>query len=163
MSGRSSQTAGDGSPSSMQLEPFMTPRTLSPSPPRSRAATRLIDSDVFVILIALVVAGLAQVMLITEPERVDLAVANPTPFTITVQLEDADGVLPLASIRDGETARLVDVIDQGDRWTFTFASQGRDAGSVRVDRDTLAAAGWQLEIPAAVTDRLEQQGATPNP
>ena len=104
------------------------------------------------------VAGL--VMTAAEPARVDqLSVTNPTDHEIGVRV----GNQQLADVQAGTIRRYDGVLDQGQRWVFTFASQGIEAGAIEIDRSELAGADWTVVIPDDVVDTLRSAPIEPAP
>lgn len=96
-------------------------------------------------------------------ERV--SVVNDSPYDIHVEVtgEERAGWLSVTTADHGATGLGLEVIDQGPIWIFRFTAQGRGGGELRVLRGDLQQAGWTIEVPDAVIDRLRQAGATPTP
>jgi hypothetical protein len=136
----------------------LTPQTLMRRP-RSRPRAARIARFLPIVLI-----GVALTLLLSwalhGPDFVDrITVANPNAFDVDVDVAGSDGrLLDLKYVTAGKTAVVHDVIDQGDTWTFHFSFGGTDAGTLRVDRATLANTGWSVEIPKEVQTRLEAAG-----
>jgi hypothetical protein len=104
------------------------------------------------------VAGL--VMTAAEPARVDqLSVTNPSDHEIGVRV----GNLQLADVQAGTTRQYRGVFDEGQRWSFTFASQGIEAGAIEIDRSELAGDDWTVVIPDDVIDTLRAAPIEPVP
>jgi hypothetical protein len=104
------------------------------------------------------VAGL--VMTAAEPARVDqLSITNPSDHEIRVRV----GNLQLADVQAGTTRQYRGVFDEGQRWTFTFASQGIEAGAIEIDRSELAGDDWTVVIPDDVVHTLRSAPIEPVP
>jgi hypothetical protein len=71
--------------------------------------------------------------------------------------------MPMSTAHRRSTTSAVDVIDQGDMWTFRFRAQGRPAGELHLQRDELEAADWAVEIPTSTEQTLADAGAQPPP
>lgn len=116
-------------------------------------------------VIGALVVLVAGLLLGREQAFVDrIAIVNRSPYEMVVDVRGAADPtwLPLAIV-DRETTFAVDeVLDQGDRWTFRFMAQGRDAGTVTLRRSQLQTSSWRITVPAAVVARLEAQGAPPS-
>jgi hypothetical protein len=115
------------------------------------------------LLAALALVALAAVM--RGPGFVDeVTVVNESPFDVHVDVRSPDGpVLGLGTVPREREIRFTSVLDQGDTWSFTFASAGLDGGTVEVPRNSLERDGWRLTIPATTTSRLDQAGLSPAP
>lgn len=113
------------------------------------------------VVLAIAAAGLAR-----GPEFVPrVAVVNPTPYEISVDVQGGpgEGWVALGYVDQDATTAVHDVLDQGGRWTFRFQAQGRDGGRVTMTRASLARADWRLAVPDEVEARLRQAGAPPSP
>ena len=90
---------------------------------------------------------------------------NPTSYALGIEVTGAreDGWTDLATAERERTTEVRDVVDPGKTWIFRFESQGVDGGELRLSKDELARAGWKVEIPASVGDRLAEKGAPPTP
>jgi len=98
------------------------------------------------------------------PSRVELTVANPTSWDVSVTLRGPDGDrLPLDVLGRRSGAReYTEVVDLGDRWTFVFSHRGT-AVEVPMTRDDLVEVGWQVDVPRSLAERLESEGVAPSP
>jgi hypothetical protein len=112
-----------------------------------------------------VVALLAVAIAMRGPDFVDqVMVVNDSPFDVHVDVRRPGGpVLGLGTVPREREIRFTSVLDQGDTWTFSFASAGHDGGTIEVSRSALERDGWRLTIPATTTSRLEQAGLSPAP
>ncbi len=132
----------------------------------ARSIGHYLRADAVAIVIAIASVLVVGVVLLDGPARINrLTLTNPTEYDVSVQLaSSADGaVLPLAVLGQRSTRDIRDVIDQGDSWVFRFRAQGQDAGDLTITRDALAAAGWQVTVPATVTSQLQALGVPPSP
>ena len=100
-------------------------------------------------------------LLALPPSVPHLRIDNPSKFDLWVAVTSGghDGWMGVGSSRRNTTTRFDDVIDQGDVWIFRFSAQAESATEVRVTRSELESAGWQLTVPAGVSDDLRAQGA----
>ena len=100
------------------------------------------------------------------PPVVDqLTVKNHSQYSLTIAITtDAhDDWTLVGTVRWGTTETFSDVVDQGDMWVFRFAAQGKVGGELRVPREQLEEAGWQLEVPPRIAAKLESLGAPFSP
>ena len=99
------------------------------------------------------------------PATVDeVTIVNDTPYDVHVDVRGPGGpVLGLGTVPRGRSISFTTVLDQGDRWSFTFTAGGRDGGTVEVSRDDLEREGWTLAVPATVASRLEGTDLPPSP
>ncbi len=113
------------------------------------------------------VTGLVAVgQLTVSPTFVNrIEVVNPTRYTLEIDATDAshDGWTSVTIADRHATTTAEEVIDQGSVWILRFSAQGGDGGQLRVTRDQLMRAGWQVRIPTTVADRLERAGRPPTP
>lgn len=138
----------------------MTAPTLQspPAPPTERRPVA--EWIALVVVVGLLVV--TMVLLVRGPEFVHhVAVTNRSNLQIDVDVTGAqrDGWLAVAIARPNGSVTTREVVDQGDTWIFRFRSGGHYGGELRVNRDKLARAGFTIEIPQRVTDRLEQVNA----
>ena len=132
----------------------------------ARSIGRFLGADAVAIVIAIASVLVIGVVLLDGPARIDrLTVANPTDYDVTIQLATSpNGAwLPLAVLGQRSTRDFRDVIDQGDDWVFRFRAQGQDAGDVTISLADLAAAGWQMTIPASAATQLQALGVPASP
>jgi hypothetical protein len=117
-----------------------------------------------VVAAAAIAAGVALAFL-RPPATVDaISVTNATDYDIAIDVRGAEGGwMPLSTAHRNSTTSAVEVIDQGDTWTFRLRAQGRPAGELHLQRDDLEAAGWAVEIPASTEQTLAEAGAQPPP
>src|SRR5690606_25165261 len=99
-----------------------------------------------------------------EPEYVEqVTVANTTGYGVQVDVRGSEdgGRLLLGWVPGvGERSTRL-VLHQGDEWRFTFRYAGTEAGELLVTEDDLEAAGWRIEVPDDVADRLSAAGLEP--
>jgi hypothetical protein len=132
----------------------------------ARTLGRYVRLDALAIVIAIAAVLIVGIFLLDGPARVKhLTVDNPTDYDVSIQLASSpDGAwLPFAVLGLHATREFHDVVDQGDTWVFRFRAQGQDAGDLTISRDDLAAAGWQVTVPANVTTQLQQLGVPTSP
>lgn len=109
-----------------------------------------------------IIGGLGPVLLRapTVVERISFVNRGPYDIRVEVTGEPEQGWMGVTTARRRTTSVALEVIDQGPIWVFRFSAQGIDAGRLRVTRDELRQAGWTVEIPEAVIDRLRDAGAS---
>lgn len=132
----------------------------------ARTFGQYFPADAVAIVIAIAAVLIVGVVLLQGPARVSrVTIDNPTDYEVSIQLAPStDGAwLPLAVLGLHATREFHDVVDQGDTWVFRFRAQGQDAGDLTISRGDLAAAGWQITVPASVTTRLQQLGVPTSP
>jgi hypothetical protein len=100
------------------------------------------------------------------PPRVDrITIANPTGYDLNVDVSapERSGWLPVAIVEARSEEVTEEVIDQGEVWVFRFSHWGDPVGELSITRDELEGAGWGLEVPEEVEERLQQMGRPPPP
>ncbi len=118
---------------------------------------------------AAVVGGIAAVVLasssLSASAVVDrVTIVNPTPYQLNVELGavGSRGSFDIGTV-SRETELVVEqVFDPGSRWILRFSYAGVSAGEVDVLRGDLADAGWRVEIPLVIGDRLRDEGFAPS-
>jgi hypothetical protein len=142
-----------------------TPITQPAGTARHHRLRSTLGSDWFAIVLACLVGLAVANLLLDDPDRVDVEIANPTVYALSVEVagDERDGWQPTARLGPGATRTIQDVLDQGEVWVFRFGGQGGDGGELAVTRQDLERADWHLDIPTAVGDRLAAQGAPPTP
>jgi hypothetical protein len=117
------------------------------------------------LIVAVAIALAVALCLPHAPPTVDVVVANPTEFELTVEATSAhrDGWTTVGVVEAHTTMPIDDVIDQGGTWILRFAGQGRGGGELRLDRSDLEQGSWRIEVPARVGDRIRGQGGAPSP
>ncbi|MCU1429324.1 MAG: hypothetical protein JWL83_3324 [Actinomycetia bacterium] len=133
---------------------------------RSRPTRRISFEWWWVLSAALFVVAL----LIAAPEmrtggfvsHVD--VANASEFAVEVQVSapNHDGWMALGTAVNGTSTSFREVYDQGAAWTFHYNAQGLRA-DVQMSRDDLARAGWKVQVPQALAERLRAAAAAATP
>lgn len=99
-------------------------------------------------------------MMAAEPARVDqLSVTNPSEYQIRVRV----GNSTVADVEAETSRQYCDVVDQGQRWVFTFAGQSVEAGTMEIDRSALADNDWTVVIPNNVIETLRAAPIEPPP
>jgi hypothetical protein len=94
-----------------------------------------------------------------------VTVVNESPFDLHVAVRGEDGaggVLGLGTVPRGRSVEYRSVLDQGDTWSISFTGGGEQGGTVDVARSTLERDGWNVTVPAVVTQRLERAGLRPS-
>jgi hypothetical protein len=121
----------------------------------------------WIALAVLAVLGLVGVSrLVPNAATVDrLTIRNDTGYDLDVDAANVshDGWTPVGIALAHSSTQIDDVVDHGRVWAFRFSGQGHDGGELAVNRSDLAAAGWQLTVPASVSERLAAAGASPSP
>jgi hypothetical protein len=140
--------------------PVLEPRPLVRHPPDAGRRAALAAATVLAVLALTALAAALR-----GPGFVDeVTVVNESPFDIHVDVRAPDGpALGLGTVPRGREMRFTSVLDQGDTWSFSFASGGEDGGRVDVARRALEQDGWRLTIPATTASRLERAGLSPAP
>jgi hypothetical protein len=145
----------------------MNPPTVV-QPETSNRARRHLGLGVGVLVLGLVaaVALTSLVGLSSGPSTIPrITFENPTVYALDIEVSPGTGTgwTSAGSVRQGSTADVAEVIDQGDVWLFRFDSQGSTGGEVRLTRGELEASDWTVVVPAEVGTRLAQAGAPPTP
>ncbi len=126
---------------------------------------QLAHNDLAAVAVSAVIAiTLAAAFMRSPPAIEAVSVTNPSGYDISVQVRGVDGGwMSLSTATSSRTTTTFDVIDQGDLWTFRFASQGRAGGQIEVLRSALDAADWTIEIPDQTIQQLADAGAAVPP
>jgi hypothetical protein len=140
----------------------MTPRTRTeshPTPLRNpqRAMGAFLGAAVLSVLLLAPSLG-------AGPFVPRLAVDNPTPFDITIELAagDRSGWTPVGTVRRDSGDVVEEIADPGATWVFRFSYAGMEGGELTVPRSDLRAADWQLVIPMEVGETLTAAGFVPS-
>ena len=120
-------------------------------------------------LIAIIVVGAllcaAMAYALRDPDLVSrVTVENPSALEVNVAVRPSpeSSRLILATVSPRTSANNLDVLDQGDEWTFALSSGGLDGGAIRVSRADLAANGWRIVVPEDVIARLQTRSFVPS-
>lgn len=93
-----------------------------------------------------------------------IAFVNETDYSANVDVRGEDGGwLGITTVQPHETREVGMVIDQGDRWTFRFAYGGHDSVEVEISKKELIDAGWRVEVPTELEEKLRAAGVAPPP
>lgn len=114
--------------------------------------------SVFVLFVVGALLCVAMALALQDEEMVPrVTVENPSTLPVNVDVRGApDGDrLILSTVPAGSTVTNLDVLEQGDEWTFGFSSGGVEGGTVTVSRAKLADDGWRLVVPDEITARLQ--------
>jgi hypothetical protein len=89
-----------------------------------------------------------------------LAIDNPTPFDINVDVSGAPGGgwIQLGTVARETEGVLEEVADPGPTWVLRFSYAGVDGGEMTVPRSELRADDWLVTVPAEVSERLSAAG-----
>lgn len=144
----------------------MSPSVASRPRPQPVPQARRRD-QVLYIGVALVVIGLVSLVapaLELPPVVSELTVENPHQWNVSVTVTGADGEGSLAVGSLGrETTQTFDgIIDQGERWIFSFGYGGVDGGDIELSRAELDRAGWEIRVPDAFSHRMRTAGVSPS-
>jgi hypothetical protein len=114
--------------------------------------------EVVAVIVCVGLALMAISWISSTPSRIEvMSVSNPSEYRIAVTVGPAVGggsLSALQSVEAGSTRVYRDVLDKGDRWAFTFSSQGVEAGVLVLDRSVLESQGWAVEVPQGAIDAL---------
>jgi hypothetical protein len=125
--------------------------------PRSRQALQRYRLDIVFAAAAVAAMIVVSIWLLAEPDRVGaLTIANASDYNLEVEIGPGDhgGWLALPGVPSRATREFRDVLDQGGTWIFAFRAQGRDGGRVMMSRADLRKAGWHVDVPDDVVERL---------
>jgi hypothetical protein len=93
--------------------------------------------------------------LVRGPKFVDhVTLVNRTGLDLDVAVTDprGDALLPIATTAGNRTARVEDVVDQGDTWVFVVSHAGEHVARLRLTRDELESHRWLAVLPANLED-----------
>ena len=137
-----------------------TPAVQSPPAPLTERRP-VVEWVALLVVIGLLVVTMVQ--LVRGPRFVHHVTVTNRSTTLPIDTDvtgaGRDGWLAVAIARPGERVTTRDVVDQGDTWVFRFRAGGHEGGQVHVSRERLARAGWTIEIPDRIIDRLEGANA----
>lgn len=129
----------------------------APRPFRARSGVATVAATVLAFGVAV---GLA-VPTLRVPGHVDeVTVENPHPWSVEVGGDG--GRYPVGAVDRESRQSFVELPDQGDEWSFTFAYAGRRA-EVRLTADELRRQGWTVTVPEALADDLRAEGVDETP
>ncbi len=144
----------------------MTPSVVSRPRPQPLPQAKRPDGLLYVTL-ALALVGLVALIapaLELPPVVPELTVENPHQWNVSVTVTDADREASLAVGALGrETTQIFHrIIDQGERWVFSFRYGGVDGGELVLSRKELEGAGWRIKVPDEFATRIRTAGFHPS-
>lgn len=91
-----------------------------------------------------------------EPRFVaKVTIVNPTEYDVHAEVGDGrSGWLNLGGVQRESEETIQQVTHFGERWVFRFGFRDLEQVEVPMTRAELAAAGWRVEVPATLADRL---------
>ena len=137
------------------------------SPSRPAPARRIPPKVAAGVALAIAVMAVCLVLVSRSgsPGQVaTVTVANNTPYNIEVSVgkPGSDRRIGLGTARREDRSVFEGVIDQGEQWIFHFSYGGADAGTATLDSEALVAAGFVVDVPATIVDRLTSLGFNPS-
>ena len=115
-------------------------------------------------LLAVVAAALGALWLVPtavggRPDYRTVRVDNRAGLPLQVDAAGPDGRrLGLGQAAPRATTTFQEVADPGESWTFVVSYGGQELLRQAVSGQELAAGGWTVRLPEAVTVELERQG-----
>jgi hypothetical protein len=102
-----------------------------------------------------------------DPSYVErITVVNRHQYDVVAEVGDgASGFLNLGGVGREDEKTIEGVIDFGERWVFRFRYPYDDAVDpidVSITRAELEQAGWRIEVPASLAQRLREKGEQPS-
>jgi hypothetical protein len=134
----------------------MTQATLERPPQAPRRSLPPLSTVLLVVIGAVLCFGMT--LALADPDvvpRVTVVNGSSLPVNVDVRQTGGGARLLLDTVQPNSRTSTHDVIDQGDRWIFSFSSGGVAGGSVEVSRAKLAADGWRIRIPDDVVARIQ--------
>jgi hypothetical protein len=131
--------------------------------PASARRADLVQLVVAAVAFAAVMAAVPPTLRV--PPHVDrLTVENPHPWEITVAVtdDDRDGWHPIGALERESEQRFLQLVDQGDRWTFRFSYAGEQA-DLSVTAAQLEEDGWRVTVPDQLAADLRAAGVAETP
>jgi hypothetical protein len=101
--------------------------------------------------VALAAASALLLSLVARRATIDkVIVTNRAPEQVDVSVRPAGerGALFVATVDPGSSARIDDVLDQGDTWVVRAEHAGTTLGELRIPRRALERRAWHVTIPA---------------
>ena len=144
----------------------MTPSVVSRPRPQPIPQAKRRDELLYVTL-ALALVGLVALIapaLELPPVVPELTVENPHQWNVTVTITDADrdALLAVGALGRESTQTFLKIIDQGERWIFSFRYGGIDGGELVLSRTQLEEAGWRIKVPDEFAVRMRTAGVRPS-
>lgn len=116
--------------------------------------------------ISLVLAGALALVPAScgDPTYVEkVTIANPYEYDVHVEAGGGKfGLLDLGTVRRNQEETVQQVIDMGDRWVFRFRFRDDEDERIEMSRSELSSAGWRVEIPKGLTERLRAKREPPS-
>ena len=99
-----------------------------------------------------------------DPSFVDrVTIVNPHEYTVHAEVSDgSSGWLNLGGVDRESEDTTGQVIDMGERWVFRFTFRDLEQEQVTLSRAELSSAGWRVEVPEALAQRLRKRGEPPS-
>jgi hypothetical protein len=140
------------------VQPATAVRPIKPRVSSQTIIFGAIATVLFVVLIAAVAWALRSPTFTDE-----VRVVNDTAYSVNIDVVGEKGRIGLGTVPAGDEMQVIDVLDQGDTWTFEFSyADIEDAGEHSVSRSVLEANDWTIEVPGDVSDRLQREGIGPS-
>jgi hypothetical protein len=94
-----------------------------------------------------------------------ISIVNETDFPADVDVTTAarDGWVGLGVVGANEERDFGEIVDQGEVWIFRFDYAAMHHEEVRIARNSLEESDWQVDVPAAFGESLQQLGVEPPP
>ena len=99
-----------------------------------------------------------------DPSFVDrITIVNPYEYDVPAEVSDgSSGWLHLGTIERESEDTIEQVADMGERWIFRFRYRDLEQEQVTLSRAALSSAGWRVEVPEALAERLRTRGEPPS-
>jgi hypothetical protein len=99
-----------------------------------------------------------------DPTFVDrITIENPYEYDVLAEVSDgSSGWLHLGTLERESEEMIEQVADMGERWVFRFGFRDLELELVTLSRAALSSAGWRVEVPEALAERLRTRGEPPS-
>jgi hypothetical protein len=93
-----------------------------------------------------------------------ITIVNPNEYDVLAEVSDgSSGWLHLGTTIERESEEMIEqVADMGERWVFRFRFRDLEQEQVTLSRAALSSAGWRVEVPESLAERLRTRGEPPS-
>ena len=146
----------------------MNPTPAGPPQEATRWPTRRQRDDLvrLAVTVAIFAAVLTVIMpALRVPAHVDrVAVDNPYPWRVNVTAtgDGRDAWHDLGAVERGDEQEFLELLDQGEAWTFRFWYAGQHA-DLHITAAQLEELSWRVTVPDEVATRLRAAGVAETP
>ena len=134
--------------------------------PRHMPSARPAATTAVRVIVALVLIFVAANLVTPSEARFvpRITITNDLHYQVEVVVasSEREGWLGLGTVERERSQSFEQVFDLGRAWVFRFSYGGVAGGELTMRREALERAGWRLEVPRAVGERLRAVGLEPS-